>query len=140
MSFPGFVIPYLIGIMILPGGALALAAKAAIYCLFQQALSKGKAIGLAIVIHLLSSTLGIALSCLLLPDQGYGWKTYAGVYFLYAAAVSMAIEFVLLFPLRKRLTLRRLATNVLVANAVYYVGLMAGVFVFSGIQGLARIE
>jgi hypothetical protein len=138
MSFPGFLIPYFIGAS--PAGFVAFAAKAAVYCLFQRSTGAAKVVGVAAVVHLLSTALGVCVSLAILPKQGFGWKTVVVAYYLYAAALSAAIEFSCLYPLRGRLRWRRLGTSVAVANAAYYLSLAIGGVVLDGPGLLGRVE
>ncbi len=138
MSFPAFLLPYFIGAS--PAGFVAFAAKAGVYYLFQRPLDAAKVIALAIVIHVLSYAAGIGIGLLVLPGQGFGWRTLPVVYFLYAAAVSTGCEFLCLLLLRRKLALRRVGASAVAANAAYYLVLATSAAVFFGVEALTRVE
>jgi hypothetical protein len=143
MEFPEFLLPYFVAAS--PGGLVAFAAKPAVYCWFQRSAGaglreRGVPIGaviagiavVVIVLHLLCSAAGIIFGTLVIPQQGFGWKTHAALYFLYAATLNVGIELACLFPLRRKLGLRRVTTTILVANAVYFLLLGIGYSMMSG--------
>jgi len=138
MSFPGFLIPYIIAATL--GGMVALVAKAGVYCLFQRPLGIMKVIVLTIVIHLLSSAAGIGVGVMFLPGHGSGWRTFVAIYLLYAAALSTGCEVLCLCLVRSKLGLSRVGVSAIAANTVYYLILAIGCVVFGGIKALTRVE
>jgi hypothetical protein len=148
MNVPSFLIPYIVGFS--AGGMAALACKAAVYCFFQRpsgirqrslmAIALFAIALLAVALHVLASIAAIVVSLLILPRQGLAWKTHVWVYFLYAAVWSIAIEGACLGLLRLKLPLKWIGLTVIAANVVYYLGLVIGMAVFSGMDALTRIQ
>ncbi len=147
MSIPAWFIVPLMGLSF--SGLAALVAKTAVYCLFQRSLGMRKAIALGVLVHLLS-LIAVLIGALLMtmwtsstaakvptrskserrfhetprdgPDAARDYEqpplAFAVAYGMTTGAV---FEFFCLFALRKRLTLKRIGTDVLAANAAYYV-------------------
>ena len=143
MEFPEFLLPYFVAAT--PGGLLVMGAKLAVYCWFQRSAGAGlreRGVGIGAVLagivilvlflHVVSFAAGILFGTLVIPQHGFGWKTNATLYFLYAATWNVGIELACLFPLRKKLGLNRVTTTVLVANTVYFLILGIGYSMTSG--------
>jgi hypothetical protein len=120
MEFPSFLSAYFIAIS--AGGFIALAAKVAVYWLFQRRLGMGKVVLLGLGVHVVSLIGGIGLGLLVLPEHGYGWHAPAWASFVYAVTASAIIEVACLLSLRKKLALRLIVATAVTANVTYYLG------------------
>ena len=151
--FPAPSAAYIVNLFFPLSAVLALATEFAVFVYFQRGvMSKGRLLGVVVGVNLFSWFVGVALS-LFLPSglvpklvgegahqgyivtQGPHWGTIALLSFFWACFLSFVLEYGVLWVVRRRLPLRRLALCVGVANVASYcvIGAVVAVHLHFGI-------
>lgn len=141
--FPAPSTAYVSSLLLPLAGMIALASECAIYARFSARPLRPVLIA-TIAANVFSWLVGLQLSRLLpsglVPrlvepgltylDRGPDWFRYAWLSYPAACVMSFALEFAALYPVRKRLRIRRLASAAALANAASYaiLGLLVLVF------------
>ena len=132
--FPGFASAYVIPFLILPATLMAIASEVVVFRIREPQAPRGPAVLLVIVANLLSWLVGMAITWYLpsglIPaiessglsriKPGPMWTTYSIASWILAWILTCAIEFGVLFSVRRWVGFTRLFGTVILANLISY--------------------